>query len=108
MNCLSAGDESAGVSGDELRRGIVRRGAVVGVLTGRKTRKMVPEGVGGAGAEADGATVLFNEAARDPEAQTCADGVLGGEEGREDALANGGGMPVPSSQTRTETPLRGP
>ncbi len=47
--------------------------------------------VAGAGAEGDAAALLFDEAAGDPEAQTGADGELGSEEGREDALARGRG-----------------
>ena len=64
---------------------------VAGACDGEEDAEEGAGGVGGAGAVADAAAVFFNEAARDPEAEAGADGELGGEEGREDALANGDG-----------------
>jgi len=62
-----------------------------GHVDGKEDTEDGSGGIAGAGAEADGSSLLFNEATGDPETEAGADGLLGGEEGGEDSIANLGG-----------------
>ena len=63
---MSRGDECAGISGDGLRRGIAGLKQHGGCVDGENDAEDGPAGLGGAGAEVDGAAMLFSKAARDP------------------------------------------